>query len=232
MSHSLEFPQHRGSQVVVCRLKAPLQWPLPQGGSWTMFEQEFCKMSTFKIKDQTTLNKTTLIHVGTYPEKASHIITMLSGPWSAVAIQRLSPLTQMHEMQWQWPWKVWKYRNLFSATLHGPLNIMVSFYPTNYAPEAYIGNSRCGCKWPQHELQHRGSPADYDLGDWGQEEQDSSQIPILVTEKQICNIVTWHFHRNCACLPLALASFPSCLVFHAEAHRITNHNSTIFPCDN
>lgn len=58
-------------------------------------------MSTFEIKDQTTLNKTALTHVGSYPEKASHIITMLSGPWSAVAIQRLSPLTHMHEMQWQ-----------------------------------------------------------------------------------------------------------------------------------
>lgn len=229
LSHSLEFPQHRGSQVVACRLKAPLQQPLPQGGSWTMFEQEFCKISTFAKKDQTTLNKTTLIHVGSHPEKESHIITILCGPWSPVAIQRLSPLTHMHEMEWQWPLEGWKYRNLFNTTLQRSLIIMVSFYPTVYAPEAYIGNSRYDCKWPQHEPQHRGSPADYDLGDWWQEEQDSSQIPILVTEKKICNIVTWQFHRYCACLPLALESLPSCLVFLAEAHGITNHNST---CDN
>lgn len=39
--------------------------------------------------------------VDSYPEKASHIITILFGPWSAVAIQRLSSLTHMHEIEWQ-----------------------------------------------------------------------------------------------------------------------------------
>lgn len=203
----------------MCRLKVPLQSPLPQSGSWTVFEQEFCRISTFAKKDQTTLNKTRLIHVGAYPVKESHIITILFGPWSAVAIQRLSSLTHKHEMEWQWPWKGWKYRNLFKTILHRPLIIMVSFYPIVYAPEAYIWNSRCDCKWLQHELQHRGSPAHYDLGDWGQEEQDSSQIPILVSEKQICNIVNWQFHRNCACLALALVSLLSCLVFSTEAEN-------------
>lgn len=42
LSHSLEFPQHRGSQAVACRLKTPSQWPLPRGGSRTTSEQEFC----------------------------------------------------------------------------------------------------------------------------------------------------------------------------------------------
>lgn len=42
-----------------------------------------------------------MIDVGSYPEKESHTITTLSGPWSAVAIQRLSALTHMQEMEWQ-----------------------------------------------------------------------------------------------------------------------------------
>lgn len=87
-------------------------------------------------------------------------------------------------------------------TVYHLLAITGSFCPTVYAPEAYIGNSRCDCKWPQNALQHRGPPAGCHPVDWRQEGQDSSQIPILLTEKQICSVVTWQFHRKCDCVHL------------------------------
>lgn len=40
-----------------------------------------------------------------HPEKASHTMTKGSGPWSAVATQRLSSLTHRHEMAFAWPWE-------------------------------------------------------------------------------------------------------------------------------
>lgn len=87
-------------------------------------------------------------------------------------------------------------------TLYHFLAITRYCCPTLYAPEEYIGNSRCDCKWPQNALQHRGPPAGCRPVDWRLEEHDSSQIPILLTEKQICSGVTWQFHRKCDCVHL------------------------------